>query len=458
MKIVLLNTPGKEVYVRNYYCGSTSKAAYLFQPVDLLALSGILSLGNDIMVIDGIADRLEPDAAIQKITAYGADAVVCLVSMVSCDTDREFLLFLKKTLPSVKIIANGDVFFDDPVRQLEENAFIDAVIFDFISDDTLLFLNNKRDALRNMVYRDGDRIVARRNGVEGKTFELPVPRHELFINRHYRFPFVRHRPYTTVITNFGCPFRCSFCIANTLGFTYRPVANVLEELRHIVTLNIREIFFEDMSFGVPRENTASLCRAMVAEGLHLSWTCFSRVDIIDKELLDLMKRAGCHTIMFGVESSSEKIRDTYHKDIDRSDIFKLFKMCRAAGIKTVATFILGLPEDDEQSCIDTINFAKTIGCDYASFNVAVPRPGTTLRKRALENKTIEKNDVVFDHSGKTVFSLSKNISREKLAQLRKRAVREFYFRPSYILDKLLRIRSVTELAEHFREFMTLLGK
>ena len=459
MKIVLLNVPGPGVYVRNYYCGSTSKASYLFQPIDLLALSGTLSRGNEIKVIDGIADRLEPDAVIRMITGFGADAVVCLVSMVSWDTDRAFLSSLKKAMPAVKVIANGDVFFDDPADRLEECPFIDAVIFDFISDDILRYCGRQWDTLRNMAFRDDSgRIVERRNGVAGRTFELPVPRHELFMNRSYRFPFVRRRPFTTVITSFGCPFRCSFCIANTLGFTYRPAANVLEELRAIVSLNIREIFFEDMSFGMPRDNTAALCRAMIAEGLDLSWTCFSRVDIIDAELLDLMKRAGCHTIMFGVESSSEKIRDTYHKDIDRSDIFKLFKMCRAAEIRTVATFILGLPEDNEQSCIDTINFAKTIGCDYASFNVAVPRPGTTLRRRALENKTIEQNDVVFDHSGKTVFSLSKNISQEKLAQLRRRAVRQFYFRPSYILDRLLRIRSCTELIEHFREFLTLLGK
>ena len=171
-----------------------------------------------------------------------------------------------------------------------------------------------------------------------------------------------------------------------------------------------------------------------------------------------MKHAGCHTIMFGVESASEKIRDAYRKDIGREAIINGFRMCREAGIKTVATFILGLPEDDEQSCIDTINFAKTIGCDYASFNVAVPRPGTGLRKNALEDRTIERDDVVFDHSGKTVFSLSKNIPQEKLAALRRRAVKEFYFRPSYIINQLLRIRSFTELAEHFRQFLSLLGK
>ena len=361
MKIVLCNPPGEEVYVRNYYCGSTSKAGYLFQPVDLLALSGILSRGNEIKVIDGIAERLAPAAAAEEIATYGPDAILCLVSMVSWHTDRAFLLQLRKSLPSVKIIANGDVFFDDPVRQLQDNPFIDAVIFDFISDDPLLYLSNRYDAIRAMVYREGDRIVTRRDGRSGITFELPLPRHDLFINHHYRFPFVRHRPYTTVITNFGCPFRCRFCIANTLGFRYRPHANVMEELRHIIRLNIREIFFEDMTFGVPRENAAALCRAMTDEQLKLSWTCFSRVDTIDRELLGLMKHAGCHTIMFGVESASEKIRDAYRKDIGREAIINGFRMCREAGIKTVATFILGLPEDDEQSCIDTINFAKTSG-------------------------------------------------------------------------------------------------
>jgi anaerobic magnesium-protoporphyrin IX monomethyl ester cyclase len=458
MKIVLLNPPGNERYVRSYYCGSTSKAGYLFQPLDLLVVSGILSAGNEIAVVDGIAERLHQSAAVQRIAAFKADAVVCMVSIVSWNTDRECLSSIKKALPSVKIIANGDVFFDDPVKQLENNGFIDAVIFDFISDNIPCYLTDRWDDISNMVWRDGNRIVERRGGTGPKTFELPVPRHELFLNPHYRFPFVRHRPHTAVITNFGCPFRCSFCIAHALGFKYRPSANVMEELRRVVDLNVREIFFEDMTFGVPRENAIALCRAMISERLRLSWTCYSRIDVVDRELLDLMKRAGCHTIMFGVESASEKIRDLYNKDLERSKIIESFRACRAAGVKTVATFIFGLPEDDEQSCLDTIAFAKTIGCDYASFNVAVPRPGTGLRKRALENKTIEENDVVFDHSGKTVFSLSKSISQEKLAELRRRAVREFYFRPGYIISQLLRIRSFTELVEHFREFLSLLGK
>ncbi|MBU1809244.1 MAG: cobalamin B12-binding domain-containing protein, partial [Candidatus Omnitrophica bacterium] len=127
MNVVLLNPPGSRLYVRSYYCGATSKAGYLFQPIDLLMLSGRLAGEFEITVIDAIADRLGADEAIEKISRFKADAVVCMVSVVSWDTDLQFLDRLKKNDPHVKIIANGDVFFEDPEKILAECGCIDAI-------------------------------------------------------------------------------------------------------------------------------------------------------------------------------------------------------------------------------------------------------------------------------------------------------------------------------------------
>lgn len=459
MKIALVNPPGKKLSVRSYYCGSTSKSNYLFQPLDLLILSGILYQKHEITVIDCIAEGLSVKETVKKIMGEKAEVAVCVVSILTWESDLEFLRTLKKQMPSLIIIANGDVFFEEPERILKENKCIDAVIFDFISDDIIHYLNKDENNICNMLYRKGDEIVLKKNKNKamGAVFSIPTPRHELFLNKNYRFPFARQRSFTTTLTNFGCSFQCSFCIANKLDFKYRQAEEVLKELRYILELGIKEIFFEDMSFGLPKKNTIDLCEMILKNDLEFGWTCFSRVDLVDDELLLLMKKAGCHTIMFGVESANEKILSTYHKGYTISQVIKTFKMCRKLGIKTVATFILGLPEETRESCLETIRLSKEIDCDYASFNVAVPRPGTELRSIAIKEGLIKSEAINFDHSGKTVSMPSKYLSGKEIMALKKKAVREFYFRPSYILKQLSKPKSFRELVEHGREFIGLLA-
>jgi len=458
MNVVLLNPPGKKLYVRNYYCGSTSKSTYIFPPLDLLVLSGILYREHSITVMDCIVDNISEDTAIKKIFDCQADAVVCLVSMVSWDADLQFLRSLKKQIPSLIVIANGDVFFENPQLKMRESGCIDAVLFDFISNDVNNYLGGRDDHIEHMLYRRGDQVAFKKAapGSKGGAFSIPLPRHELFIKKHYRFPFVRRYPYTAVLTNFGCPFKCSFCIAGKLGFRYRLAGEVIEELLSIDRLGIKELFFEDMTFGVPRANALEICRLMREKGLKFGWACFSRADVLDKELLAAMKAAGCHTIMIGAESSNENILRAYQKGYNTDTIRSAFKLCRAFGIKTVATFILGLPEDTRDTCLNTIEFAKKIDCDYASFNVAVPRPGTDLRHNAVQQGLIKDNEFVFDHSGAQVCMPAVKLSAKEINQLKCRAVREFYLRPGYILKQLFNMRSPRQLGEHIREFFGLL--
>lgn len=452
MKVILLNPPGKKLYIRSYYCGSTSKANYLFQPLDLLMLSGFLHGQHDLRVIDCIAEKLDEKAAREKIEAEKAEAVVCVVSIVSWQEDLAFLYALKKRLPSVILVVNGDVFFEDPAGALQDHAIFDAIVFDFISDDICHYLAGREEKIANMIYRGASGIVDRRSGSKAakRVFSMPIPRHEMFMSRQYRFPFARHYPFTTVLTNFGCPFTCKFCIAHRLGFRYRLADEVLDELRYISGLGIRELFFEDMTFGIPKENTLHLLHGMIDGDLRFGWTCYSRVDLVENNLLSLMKRAGCHTIMFGVESADESILQTYDKGYTVAQVREAFQLCRRLGIRTVATFILGLPEETRESYLSTIQLAKDIDCDYASFNAAAPRPGTELREIMISEGFIARKDMDFDHSGSGGSIASRYLTAAELSRLRQQAEREFYLRPSYLIRKLSAMRTPTEFLFHLQ--------
>lgn len=230
----------------------------------------------------------------------------------------------------------------------------------------------------------------------------------------------------------------------TLGHKLRPVDNVMEELSAIKRLGIRDIFFLDQTFGTDRRRSLDLCDALREDETAWRWLCFSRVDVLDAEMMKVMKTAGCHTIIFGVESADEALLKRYRKGYTTEQVRRAFAAAKNAGIRTVATFILGLPGETWDSALKTIDFARTLDCDFASLNVAVPRLGTELRSSAVAAGQISPDLVEFDQSGSQVVMETEQLSREQLKSLKRLAVRKIYLRPGYILRRLAALRSWDE--------------
>lgn len=454
-RVLLLNPPGEKVYVRDYYCSKISKSNYLFHPIDLLMQSGRLAERYEVSVIDAIADRIDEDACIRMIDSFSPDAIFSLIGAVSLEEDLPFLERLKKE--GRRIIVSGDISLENTEKWLNAYPFIDAAILDFTSDDIINYLEGNHEPINSMVYRTPEGI----SGMESvrprnEEFYVPVPRHDLFSSKNYHFPFVRHKEFATVLTDYGCPFRCSFCVMSTLGYRYREAENVIDELRELKRLGKKEIFFIDQTFGINKKRTLDLCHRMKEEGLSFGWVCYSRVDLISEEVLRGMKEAGCHTIIFGVESASEEILKKYQKGYNKTQIRDAFRLCKKYNIRTVATFILGLPEETEETANETIEFLKEIDCDFASFNVAVPRMNTPLRQEAIREGLITSNLEIMDQGGSSIAMPTRHLTMEQVQELKKKAIKEFYLRPSYLWKRLRGVSSFYELKEQVSEGLTLL--
>ncbi|MFH0839258.1 MAG: radical SAM protein [Candidatus Omnitrophota bacterium] len=445
-KILLLNPPGQRLYIRDYYCSKVSKANYINHPIDLLALSGRLAEEYEVLFLDAIMEKLSSKAVIHKIKTLNPHAVISLIGAASLGEDVLFLSDLKREIPGLLLLCSGDIVFDNPQEKLKKYDFIDGFILDFSSPDILEFLKGNRDkACTIFSHKDTGAFNACIGREHNVVLDLPCPRHELFLRYSYRSPFVWHKKFATVLTDFGCPYKCAFCIIGTLGFKYRSVNNVMEELRYLHGLGIRELFFADQSFGALRERNKELCLSLISENFGFAWLCFSRVDLIDEEFLLLMKKSGCHTIIFGVETANEALLKKYNKNYTRNQIKDTFNLCRKLGITTVGTFLIGLPDETESSVLDTIHFALELKADFASFNVAVPRGGTQLREETLRLGLINPGLEIMDQSGETIVMPTRYITRERLALLKKEAVRHFYFRPSYLWHRATNIKNVTRL-------------
>lgn len=458
-KILLLNPPGKKLYIRDYYCSKVSQANYINHPIDLLLQSGYLSQQYEIRLIDAIVKKMNREECLKEIENSGAKIILSLTGAVSWEEDIEFFRELKKS-GQYRIILTGDIIREEGQEKLKAHPEIEALLLNFSTDDLLRYLTGCQHEVRNIIFRDGESVneTPLLTPPANREYNIPIPRHELFLKLNYRHPFVRQRYFTTILTDFGCPFKCSFCIMGTLGFKFRSVENVLSELSYIHSLGIRELLFLDQSFGAVKERNQELCRQMINRDLIFGWLCFSRADLIDKTTLNLMKQAGCHTIILGVESGSEEILSKYRKGYTKEQVKETFKLCRQIGIKTVGTFIIGLPEETEVTARETLEFIKDLTCDFASFNVAVPRRGTEIRSQALEEGLINNDFDIMDQSGTTIAMSTKYLSREQVLAIRRQAVCTFYLRPSYILRRIKSIDSYFRLANLIYQGLSMLKR
>jgi anaerobic magnesium-protoporphyrin IX monomethyl ester cyclase len=456
VRVLLLNPPGREVYIRDYFCSKTTKSNYLFHPVDLLALSGTLSTRHDVEVLDCIAERLSPEEARARIDAAEPSVIVSLVGSVSWDEDRSFLS--EEHRRGRRIMVIGDVLHEAAGQRMKEEPWIEAALDDFTNEDVLHLIDGSHEHIERATWRTGSgEIVSREIKAGGSSFRLPRPRHELFPEEGYHFSFARIPRFATLLTDYGCPYPCTFCVIGTLGFRTRPTEDVIEEVDRLRASGVTELFVMDQTFGIQRERAFALCEAFAERG-NLSWTAFTRPDHADREMLQAMKSGGCHTVIMGVESASDELLEVYRKGYKASGVAAAFSRAEECGLRTVGTFVIGLPEDTPQTLEQTLELAKGLRLDFMSVNMAVPRFGTDFRSRTVAAGLANDDDLVMDQGGAYAFFENEALDREAMLAFKKRMVRSFYLRPSYLWRRLRAVDSWSELRGQVREGLALLSR
>jgi radical SAM superfamily enzyme YgiQ (UPF0313 family) len=282
--------------------------------------------------------------------------------------------------------------------------------------------------------------------------DLPIPDRSLLPKGiDYFNPVVKRMPYTTMQTSRGCPGKCIFCTAPSFygrRVRCRSARMVLEELGVIKDLGYREVMFRDETFTVYKSRNREICQGMLDRKLDLSWIANGRVDSIDKETMQLMKRAGCHLLKFGVETGSDALLANYRKGTTTAQARQVFAWAREVGLDTHAHIVFGGPGETAQTMDRTIEFVKEIGATTASFGILTPYPGTELF-----NMVAAQSRAIGDGSGSTMENLhvsgffSEEIcgipGPELLAWITK-AYRRFYLRPGYLVRRLTSIRGKDE--------------
>jgi len=449
--ILFLNPPGSEIYIRDYYCSKVSKAYYLPQPVDLLTQTSFFSYESfSLKVIDAIAEDWEFEKALHEVTRFSPDYIIGQIGSVSFEEDKQFYSAIKEKLPSCQIMCSGDVLLEDSTMHLLDNPWLDVIITDFYKSGTLHYVEDQ-EATDGIIVKNNEKVTIGSKGKYQKSVSISIPKHELFNNKKYRMPFVTGYPMATVLTNYACPYPCTFCIMSHLEFKSRTAASIIEELEKLKDMGIKFIYFSDQTFYTIPKIMDEVLDYMIEKQLDIKWMCFSRVDVMNEERLVRMKKAGCQIIMYGVEWAEEQYLKKYKKQYSVEQIKTAFALTKKVGIKRLGTFLMGVPGQTKSSIENTFDFAIEIDADYASFNVAVPRANTSFRDEAIAQGLIQEDDKVMDQSGSFITMGTGEVSQEELALLKKRAYRKFYFRPSYLAKRVAGLRNMQEFKSHLYE-------
>ena len=249
-------------------------------------------------------------------------------------------------------------------------------------------------------------------------------------------------PNYPFVTQRGCPYPCSFCEAHVaLGKKLRLYSpeRAIEELKVLkYEKGARGIYFQDSTFTINRKYVVELFSRMIKEGLNdLLWSCTTRTDRVDPELLSLMYEAGCRNILYGIESANEQSLQVIKKGITAEHQAMAVGWTHKAKITMTCSYILGLPGETEEMVNNTIQYAKKLSAQMGLFYLPIPYPATDLYEACLKTGGIRPHEKWSDYLSidfDNPIYINPLIGKERMKYWYKRAYLEYYTTPKVWLN------------------------
>jgi anaerobic magnesium-protoporphyrin IX monomethyl ester cyclase len=460
MKVLLINPP---LHAEKVY-GDLHRSGGNMVPLGLAYLAACLEKnGHDVDVIDCAVLDLDVEALSAKLKS--ADFQVAGITVMTPTASAAFLsaVAVKSANSNSKVVLGGPHVSALPAESLEECPAADFVVKgegEIIFPALIAAIEMKHDyaGIPGLVYRENGEVVRTPESDSIRRLDdLPLPAYHLFPVKLYRPPLTKYRrlPTFSILTSRGCPHKCSFCSKAVHGriYRHRSVANVMQELELLKTgYGARGVAFQDSTLCQNKKWVYELCAAMIESKVDLEWSCLSRVEQVDSGLLERMRQAGCWQISFGIESGSQRILDSLHKNCTLEQIETAVNAAHRAGIQVRATYMLAVPGETRRDIMATLKFAKKLGTMFASFQVTVPLPGTELLNAfggfaGGFHRPLSWEDFNFFNDAMPFF-LPDDMTRQELIALRKKAWIFYYFSTRILWRHLASLRGPADVSKY----------
>jgi anaerobic magnesium-protoporphyrin IX monomethyl ester cyclase len=458
-RILLLAPPYLDLY------GNLKTAAGRYFPLGLGYIASYLRKygGHEVRMYEPEAQRLSRDDILKLIREFSPEVIG-----ITCATPN-FMRAIElarscKTISSAIVIIGGVHASAIPEFIIERYAdCIDSVVVGE-GEKTMLALVSSYEQgtplehVNGLAYMKDDQVIrtGQRDFIEDLD-SLPFPARDLIPQDLFapNMHNARYRNCMTILTSRGCPFNCSFCAARIVsGKKYRMHSPeyVLTEMEMLKKdYCAKQLIITDDTFTINHDRLERICRGMINKKLNLSWFCFSQVTTVNREILELMKAAGCYSIGFGIESADAAILKQMGKPITPEKAKETVKTSNKLGLKTQAFYILGSPGETRTQMEKTIAFSRDVNAVLSFYNMLVPYPGTRefdhyfsgmpLEKIEWENFVAVGEHCVLERSALPAADLQAMIAR---------ANTNYYLHPLRILNLLRHIRTPYELANYLR--------
>lgn len=479
MKVFFINPPFKSEYgkfSRENRSPAITRSGTLYYPLWLIYAAAVCEKdGFDIRFLDAPAKPFNEEQSIElvKKEGEGTGLFVINTSTPSIYSDIAFAEKIKNIYPEAVYILVGTHPSALPEETLQISDKIDAVArreYDYIVRDMARALRDGESfvGVQGITYRDGDEMISN-SDMPYITGLDEIPFAAKFIKEHLNekdyFFAASAYPEIQIFTGRGCTARCNFCVyPQTMhGHAYRlrGPRNVVEEFQYIADHfpDVKEVVIEDDTFTANREHVLEICDLLIERGLNrkLKWLCNARVNL-DLETMRAMKAAGCHLIIPGIESGSQKILNNIKKGTTLKQINDYIGNAKKAGLLVHACYMVGNHGETKETMEDTLQLALKLNTDTAQFYPLLPFPGTEAYRWAKSNGYISGGyeDYVKEDGTINCILQLENITSEEMVAFCDNARKRYYFRIKYIIHRLwVGLRNPEDLKRSFKAFKSI---
>lgn len=416
--------------------------------------------GFEVDFVDTNAARISPENFRKILQDKKPDAVAVTTMTAGWPSTVEAARIIKEELPQSLLIVGGPHLSVYPELCLHFKEFDIGVLGD--GEESLLEIlerYSRSESIENIagtVVRTAEGVKLNPPRREFKSIDdYPFPAVDLLDRSLYRAITVES-PFFTMVTSRGCPFKCAFCsqIYNgSPGTRFRSPQNVVDEIElYVKEYGAKEIVFFDETFTLKKQRVLDICRLLKERRINVHFDLRTRVDCVDEELIATMREMGGKRVHLGVEAGNPDILKRMNKGITHEQVRKAVGWAKKYGFETRGYFMIGYLGENMQTFNDTVNMACDLKLDYASFSITTPLPAT-----ALFNQCVELGLIDPDYWKKYTLLQQKRLDfpvleselwdEAKLHKMLKQAYTRFYMRPRLIMNRICRIRSLTDIGD-----------
>ncbi|MHA1271124.1 MAG: B12-binding domain-containing radical SAM protein [Candidatus Helarchaeota archaeon] len=445
MKVLLINPSGYESKYKKH-----KLINYTAIPLGLAYIAAVLEkAGHKPIVLDAAVHQMSRKSVAYFIKKSKPDAVALSAFTPSFNYAADHAKIVKEVYPDIPVIMGGYHVTFLPEQSLNFATSVDYVIRgegDYTTTNLINALDKNEPNIKDVhgiSYRENGSIKHTPNASLIKNLdEIPFPARHLFPNEHYHF-FGSSLKGTSMVSSRGCNRKCSFCCITQFynhHWRIRSPINVIKEMIHVHEKYKSVIIgFMDDCFALNKKRLMDLCQMMRKYGIkdNICWGSALRVDTLNFEILNQMRKAGCAMLFFGVESGNQEVLDNVQKGTTVKMIEDAFKWSKRLGIDTIASLALGLPGDTFDSCLKTIEWVKNkLKPTFVVWAAATPYPGTPFYEECLQKGWLK--DVPQDWSSFTmidpVLDLT-NMTKEDVKNLIKYAYKSMHLNIFYLINR-----------------------